>query len=162
MKHFLCVPKMGAECHEIQCFGEQQSFLDETYQGICVLTKYLSAGNISPSSKAARYPLKSWKMALIRWELSRLRHPAYKKCCDWKPGKLMSLHFYLLNLYRLLCQGLWGFSVPSLVIVFSLFAWESGTFFMKLRGNPSPHFFTWERQAGRRNLCELWILLQWN
>lgn len=56
------------------------------------------------------------------WDIQHI-----KKCRDWKPGKLMSLHFYLLNLYRLLCQGLWGFSVPSLVIVFSLFAWESDT-----------------------------------
>lgn len=31
------------------------------------------------TSKAELYPLKSYKMALITWELSRMRHPAYKK-----------------------------------------------------------------------------------
>lgn len=112
------------------------------------------------SSEANQYPLKSCKTALIRWELCRLRHPAYKKCYDLKPGKLMSLHFYLLNLYRLLCQGLWGLSVLRPVIVFPLFAWEYGIFFIKIKQSPSifSSFFSphGERQGDRENL--FWII----
>lgn len=127
-------------------FGPNSLTRTEKFLKVRHILPYMFWQNISvlktssTSSKAGLNPLKSCKMALIRWELCRLRHPAHKKCCDWKPGKLMSLHFYLLNLYRLLCQDLWGFSVPSLVIVFSLFAWESWHFFMKLGGIHLPTF----------------------
>lgn len=126
--------------------------------------KISAAETSATSSEAELSPLKSRKMALICWELCRRRHPACekkkkgkKKCCDWKPGKLMSLHFYLLNLYRLLCQGLWGFSVPSLVIVFPLFAWESDTVLWNLGGgNPSPKLSHMGKT--RRPGKSLWIM----
>lgn len=98
-----------------------------------MLTTYTELETAASSSKAELSALKS--------PSSDERHPACKKkCSDWKPGKLMSLHFYLLNLYRLLCQGLWGISVPSLVIVFSLFAWESDTFSWNLGESMSQLF----------------------
>lgn len=88
------------------------------------------------------------------WDIQRR-----KKCCDWKPGKLMSLHFYLLNLYGLLCQGLWGFSVPTLVIVFSLFAWKSDTFFSRnLGGIHLPTFFFSRMGKTRRPGKSRWIM----
>ena len=131
-------------------------FKGETYLAVYVFWQNISVlETSSTSSKAELNPLKLCKMALIRWELCRQRHPAYKKCCDWKPGKLMSLHFYLLNLYRLLCQGLWGFSVPSLVIVFSLFAWESDTFSWNLGESISQLFHMGKtRRPGK----SLWIM----
>lgn len=120
--------------------------------------KISAAETSATSSEAELSPLKSRKIALICWELCRRRHPACekkkkekKKCCDWKPGKLMSLHFYLLNLYRLLCQGLWGFSVPSLVIVFPLFAWESDTVLWNLGGESISKTFSHgkDKEAGK-------------
>lgn len=61
------------------------------------------------SSKAELYPLKSkqnssHQMGALQTETTSILQK--KIFCDWKPGKLMSLHFNLFNLYRLLCQGL--------------------------------------------------------
>lgn len=125
----------------MKCINKKKKsfFKGETHLAIYVLTKYISGGNINHEfwGRTVSFEVlqngshQTSDESSADWDIQRIKK---KKCCDWKPGKLMSLHFYLLNLYRLLCQGLWGFSVPSLVIVFSLFAWESDTFSWNLGG----------------------------
>ena len=127
---------------------------------IHVLTKNISGGDISHKfwGRAVSFEVAqngSHLLRALQTETSSLwkkkKRKEKKKCCDWKPGKLMSLHFYLLNLYWLLCQGLWGFSVPSLVIVFPLFAWESDTVLWNLGGESISKTFSHgkDKEAGK-------------
>lgn len=120
----------------------------EAHLATRVLTQSISAGRVKPQVLRQNCILWSREKCLSCDESSAdwyIQH--IKKCRDWKPGKLMSLHFYLLNLSGPLCQGLWGFSVPSPVIVFSLFAWESDTVSRKLGGIRLRTFFSYGKDG---------------
>lgn len=123
-----------------------------------VLTQSISSGHVThqvPRQNCILWSHEKWLSfdeSLADWYIQCI-----KKCNDWKPGKLMSLHFYLLNLSGPLCRGLWGFSVPSPIIVFSLFAWESDTVSWKLGGDPFPKLFSFGKDG--IVVMSLWIMI---